>query len=153
MAGEAAMNISVQNVIELIDSATWLIGIFVAGFSAVGVVAVWRAEKSGMVDYFRMFERVPTLQLLTVMVVIASATILALLGVLDSNGITGILSGVAGYVLGGLNKYGQQVDSGSGPNINNNGNDREMSKPKEGYQVADRSKVGSPQSQKTSSDS
>ena len=36
------------------------------------------------------------------MLVIASATVLALLGILDSNGITGILSGVAGYVLGGL---------------------------------------------------
>jgi hypothetical protein len=36
------------------------------------------------------------------MLVIAAATVLALLGLLNSNGITGILSGVAGYVLGGL---------------------------------------------------
>jgi hypothetical protein len=51
-----------------------------------------------------MFERMQVLQMLTVMLVIASATILAMLGVLNSNGVTGILSGVAGYVLGGLGK-------------------------------------------------
>lgn len=38
------------------------------------------------------------------MLVLASATMLAMLGILDSNGVTGILSGVAGYVLGGLGK-------------------------------------------------
>jgi hypothetical protein len=44
------------------------------------------------------------LQLLTVMLVIASATILAMLGIINSNGVTGIFSGVAGYVLGGLGR-------------------------------------------------
>ncbi len=38
------------------------------------------------------------------MLVIASATVLALLGIIESNGVTGILSGVAGYVLGGLSR-------------------------------------------------
>lgn len=42
------------------------------------------------------------LQLLTVMLVIESATILALLGNINSNGVTGILSGIAGYLLGDL---------------------------------------------------
>lgn len=74
------------------------------GGTLVGAVAVWHAGREGAAAFFRMFERLQVLQLLTVMLVIASATVLALLGILDSNGITGILSGVAGYVLGGLNR-------------------------------------------------
>ncbi len=38
------------------------------------------------------------------MLVIASATVLALLGIIESNGVTGILCGVAGYGLGGLSR-------------------------------------------------
>jgi hypothetical protein len=57
-----------------------------------------------------MFERMQVLQMLTVMLVIASATALAMLGVLNSNGATGILSGVAGYVLGGLGKQSKVED-------------------------------------------
>lgn len=96
--------VPVQNVIELINAATVVVGIVALGFSIVGAMAVWRAGKQGSVSFFRMFERLQVLQLLTVMLVIAAATLLALFGILDSNGITGILSGVAGYVLGGLNR-------------------------------------------------
>lgn len=96
--------IPVQNVIELINATAVLVGIVAFGFSVVGAIAVWRAGKQGAVNFFRMFERLQVLQLLTVMLVIAAATLLALFGLLDSNGITGILSGVAGYVLGGLNR-------------------------------------------------
>ena len=96
--------VSAQNVIQLIDAIAVLVGIIALGFSVVGAIAVWHAGKNGAVSFFRMFERLQVLQLLTVMLVIAAATILALFGILDSNGITGILSGVAGYVLGGLNK-------------------------------------------------
>ena len=45
------------------------------------------------------------------MLVIASATVLALLGIIESNGVTGILSGVAGYVLGGLSRPAQRRPS------------------------------------------
>lgn len=96
--------VPVQSVIELINATAVLVGIVALGFSVVGAIAVWRAGKQGSVSFFRMFERLQVLQLLTVMLVIAAATLLALFGILDSNGITGILSGVAGYVLGGLNR-------------------------------------------------
>ena len=102
--GTQAAAMSSGGVIALIDAATLLVGVVALGFSLVGVVAVWRSGQRGGLAYFRMFERLQVLQLLTVMAVIASATVLALLGLIDSNGAVGILSGVAGYVLGGLNR-------------------------------------------------
>jgi len=96
--------VPVQSVLELIYAAAVMVGIVALGFSIVGAIAVWHAGRQGAGSFFRMFERLQVLQLLTVMLVIAAATLLALFGILDSNGITGILSGVAGYVLGGLNR-------------------------------------------------
>ena len=104
MAIESAVGISSANVISLFNASAIFIGILAFGFTLVGAIAVWRAGKDGAPAFFRMFERLQVLQLLTVMLVIAAATVLALLGILDSSGITSILSGVAGYVLGGLNR-------------------------------------------------
>jgi len=108
---EATTGITVHNVIELLQSITWMVGVLAIGFTLIGAIAVWRTSKDGAWAFFRMFERLQVLQMLTVMLVIASATILAMLGVLNSNGVTGILSGVAGYVLGGL---GKPAPAGSG---------------------------------------
>jgi mannose/fructose/N-acetylgalactosamine-specific phosphotransferase system component IIC len=107
MTMETSTGISVQNVIELANSLAAIVGILAIGFSIVGIVAIWRTSKDGASAFFRMFERMQILQMLTVMLVIASATLLALVGVLNSNGVTGILSGVAGYVLGGLSRPSQ----------------------------------------------
>jgi hypothetical protein len=101
--------IPVRDVIGLINAIGVLVGIIAIGFSVVGAIAVWHAGRQGAGAFFRMFERLQVLQLLTVMLVIAAATLLALFGMLDSNGITGILSGVAGYVLGGLNRQSSMV--------------------------------------------
>jgi hypothetical protein len=115
MAIETSTGISVQNVIELLNSLSLMVGILAVGFTLVATIAVWRTSKDGAWAFFRMFERLQVLQMLTVMLVIASATILAMLGILNSNGITGILSGVAGYVLGGLTKQGNPVQSSTAP--------------------------------------
>ena len=104
MALESAVGISSANVISLFNASAIFIGILAFGFTLVGAIAVWRAGKDGAPAFFHMFERLQVLQLLTVMLVIAAATVLALLGILDSSGITSILSGVAGYVLGGWNR-------------------------------------------------
>lgn len=111
MTAETTTGVTIQQVIELMNSVAILVGILAIGFSLVGVIAVWRTGKEGAGAFFRLFEKIQVLQMLTVMLVIASATILALLGILNSNGITGILSGVAGYVLGGLNRSGPQTNA------------------------------------------
>lgn len=115
-------SLPIDKVIALIHASALLVGILAIGFTLVGMIAVWRTDKEGAGAFFRMFERLQVLQLLTVMLVIASATVLAMLGILNSNGITGILSGVAGYVLGGLN-------SANPPRLPSGVNTRE-SKPK-----------------------
>lgn len=121
MTADTTTGVTIQNVIELMNSVAILVGILAIGFSLVGAIAVWRTGKDGAGAFFRLFEKLQVLQMLTVMLVIASATILALLGILNSNGITGILSGVAGYVLGGLNRPGpQNTASGS----SSSGNDK-----------------------------
>jgi hypothetical protein len=104
LSNQTITGISIQNVIDLLSSVSVILGIVVLGFTIVGVIAVWRTSSDGAWAFFKMFERLQVLQMLTVIFVIASATILALLGVLNSNGVTGILSGVAGYVLGGLGR-------------------------------------------------
>ena len=104
MSMESTTGVSTQNIVELINSIAVIVGIMATGLTFIGVIAVWRTSKDGAWAFFRMFERMQVLQMLTVMLVIASATILAMLGILNSNGVTGILSGVAGYVLGGLAK-------------------------------------------------
>ena len=115
MAIETSTGVSVQNVIELLHSLSLMVGILAVGFTLVGAIAVWRTSKDGAWAFFRMFERLQVLQMLTVMLVIASATILAMLGILNSNGVTGILSGVAGYVLGGLTKQGTPAPNPTAP--------------------------------------
>jgi hypothetical protein len=107
--------VPVQDVLDLIEAAVVLVGIVTVGFSTVGAIAVWREGRQGAGSFFHMFERLQVLQLLTVMLVIAAATLLGLFGILDSNGITGILSGVAGYVLGGLNRQASAVLPASKP--------------------------------------
>lgn len=104
MSMESTTGVTTQNIVELINSIAIIVGIMATGLTFIGVIAVWRTSKDGAWAFFRMFERMQVLQMLTVMLVIASSTILAMLGILNSNGVTGILSGVAGYVLGGLAK-------------------------------------------------
>ena len=115
MALPSTPSISIQSVVDLFKASAIYIGILAIGFSSVGVIAVWRAGKDGASEFFKMFERLQVLQLLTVMLVIASATVLALLGILNSNGVTSILSGVAGYVLGGLNRPGARPNADHAP--------------------------------------
>lgn len=114
MALQSSIGLTIANVIALVNASAVFVGIIALGFSVVGAIAVWRAGKGGALAFFRMFERLQVLQLLTVMLVIASATVLALLGILDSNGITGILSGIGGYVLGGLNRQPSPVGKTAG---------------------------------------
>ncbi len=103
MNSAVSTGINIQNIIDLINCSVTLVLIMAVGFTIVGAISVWKAPLDGSWAFFRMFERLQVLQMITVMLVIASATILGLIGVMDSNGVTGILSGVAGYVLGGLN--------------------------------------------------
>lgn len=74
--------------------------------TTMGVIAFYRAPeaKNPAYTYSQLFERAKTLQMMTVILIIVFASFLALCGIINSNGIVGILSGIAGYVLGGLRR-------------------------------------------------
>jgi hypothetical protein len=76
--------------------------------TVMGAIAFLRAPKSEKQNpaytFSQLFERAKTLQIMTVILIVVAASFLALCGIINSNGIVGILSGIAGYVLGGLSR-------------------------------------------------
>jgi hypothetical protein len=51
-----------------------------------------------------MFERAKALQMITVILIVVAAAFLALVRIIEPNGVVAILSGIAGYVLGGIRR-------------------------------------------------
>ena len=70
----------------------------------MGSIAFYRApaDKNPAYTFSQLFERAKTLQMMTIILIVVAATFLALCNVINSNGVVGILSGIAGYVLGGI---------------------------------------------------
>lgn len=73
-------------------------------FTIVGSIAFWKAKKGAALTFSLLFERGQVLKLCAVILIIISVVLLGIIGKIESTGIVGILSGIAGYVLGGLNK-------------------------------------------------
>jgi len=75
-------------------------------FTITAIIAFMRAPQTMNPAYTfsRMFERAKALQMITVILIVVAAAFLALLHIIDSNGVVGILSGIAGYVLGGIQR-------------------------------------------------
>lgn len=92
-----------KTILELTTMALWAFGIIAVGFTSLGMVAFYKTKNSAG-SFTKLFERLQILKMATVMLVIITTTYLSLFGVIDSTGAVGIFSGVAGYVLGGLEK-------------------------------------------------
>ena len=69
----------------------------------MGVAAFLRSPNSAS-SFSKMFERLQILKMATVLLVVIATAYLGLFGIIESTGVVGIFSGVAGYVLGGLEK-------------------------------------------------
>ncbi len=94
------MNIDPQGLPMM--SLSILYGLVIVG-GIVVIVTALRQIPVGHSDSVRdLFKQTRFLELTTVLAIIISATYLGLLGMLKSEGIAAILSGIAGYVLGGL---------------------------------------------------
>jgi len=93
------------------------------GLTIVGAVAFWRAAggSDAAWAFTRLLERGEAVKMLTIILIVLSVTMLALLGKLESQGVIGILSGIGGYVLGGLQRSPQASPGGSKPIANNAG--------------------------------
>ena len=73
-------------------------------FAIVGGIAFYRSSRGTAKSFGLMFERGNFTRLATAVLIILAAILLAGLGKLSSEGVAAILSGVAGYVLGGMER-------------------------------------------------
>jgi len=92
-----------KTIVELSWIGLLALGILGAGFSAMGIAAFLRSPNSAS-SFSKMFERLQILKMATVLLVVIATAYLGLFGIIESTGVVGIFSGVAGYVLGGLEK-------------------------------------------------
>jgi hypothetical protein len=89
---------------------TICLGIIAVCATVVGSVAFYPTERGAARTFSLLIERAGALQLITVLSIIAAACLLTLLGRISSEGIVSILSGIAGYVLGGSQLFRRQPE-------------------------------------------
>ena len=94
--------------ISLVTQLAWvalaMIACLTLVFGIVGGIAFKRAERGAAKTFSLLFERAQALKMSAVILIVLSSVVLGLLHIIDSNGLVGILSGIAGYVLGGLER-------------------------------------------------
>lgn len=96
----------------IIYSITIIIGLICIAFIVVGSIAFWRTQKGAAKSFGLLFQRGNFLRIGTVVMVVVATIFLAIAEKL-SEGAVAVLSGVAGYVLGGLDrsKEDENVDN------------------------------------------
>ena len=82
------------------------LGITALSFTTTAIVAFRRAPQNMNPAYTfsLMFERAKALQMITVILIVVAVAFLALVRIIEPNGVVAILSGIAGYVLGGIRR-------------------------------------------------
>jgi hypothetical protein len=86
---------------------TIAVGIVIAGATIVGGIAFWRAEKGTAKTFSLLIQRANFLQMLAVVLIILAAVGLRLADKIGAEAVVSLLSGVAGFVLGGVTKSKQ----------------------------------------------
>ena len=82
--------------------------------------AAFRREGGGAAGPLaRMVQRIGALQLLTVQVIVMTVLVLRIIDNLSPEATVSILSGIAGYVLGGVGRDGDRAPQHAGPNGSN----------------------------------
>lgn len=81
------------------------------GATIVGSIAFWRTEKGGARTFSLLLQRANALQMLTVMLIVVAACALRILDSINSEAVVSLLSGVAGFVLGGTSRVKQGEES------------------------------------------
>jgi hypothetical protein len=87
------------------------VGILAAGFTIVGAIAFWKTDKGAAKTFTLFFQRGDGLRMLTVGAIVVGVIFLALAGTIKEASVVAILSGIAGYVLGG---YGRSKANAKG---------------------------------------
>ena len=88
-----------------ITSVMWYgflsVAFIATGATIIGSIAFWRASSGQAKTFSLLIQRADATRLITIMLIIIVAFVLSLLGRVDSSATITLLSGVAGYVLGG----------------------------------------------------
>ncbi len=102
---------------ELKETIIWSISaiilLSITVFGVMGSIAFSKTGKGAAKSFGLMFQRGNFLRIATVVLIVVAVIFLAVTGFIKENGIVAILSGVAGYVLGGLEKDKPKPESNS----------------------------------------
>jgi len=79
-------------------------GLIVIGLTVVGSIAFWRTEKGAARTFSLLLQRAGVVQMLAVLLIIMAATGLRIMDKINAEALVSLLSGIAGYVLGGVAK-------------------------------------------------
>ncbi|MCW2275422.1 hypothetical protein GJ654_13595 [Rhodoblastus acidophilus] len=101
--------------VELITSLSRDMAISVVALSScfmiVGAIAFWRAGAGQAKTFSLLIQRSQALQMATVVLIIVGACTLRILDSISSEAVVSILSGIAGYVLGGRSRADTKADN------------------------------------------
>ena len=100
---EKLVSLTPEVVLQLGWLAFYSIAVCVVSVATIGAIAFLKSDNPAG-SFSKMFERAQALKMVTVLLIVLSVLILALLGKIAESGTIGVLSGIAGYVLGGLEK-------------------------------------------------
>jgi hypothetical protein len=101
---EAQTPLNQEYLIAITKYSTIAFAICVVGITIVACVAFYKNEGK---TFSLLIQRSGALQLVTVLTIILAAAFLTVIGKITTEGIVSILSGIAGYVLGGASKIRQ----------------------------------------------
>lgn len=96
-----------QYLVEVAKYSTICVVVIAVCVTIVFAIAFYRSSPGQAKIFSDLMQRAGALQLVTVFSIIVGACFLTIIGRITSEGIVSILSGVAGYVLGGLQKTQQ----------------------------------------------
>jgi uncharacterized membrane protein len=91
--------------------ATIMVVSIVLCTTIVGAIAFWKSEKEQAQTFSFLLQRANALQMLTVILIIVAAVVLRATNGINAEAVVSILSGIAGYVLGGI-KWNQKEEKG-----------------------------------------
>jgi hypothetical protein len=110
------MNLEPTQLLELARMALWAWIAALASFAAVGCFAFWRTSHGAAKSFTFLLTRGDTVRVLTVTGIVFAATFLALSRTIDGATVASVLSGIAGYVLGGITRSPSTESGATGNN-------------------------------------
>jgi hypothetical protein len=97
--------LTTDTLLQLARMAFYLISIGILCAGAVGVVALWKSGESA-IAFNETFSGLQVLRMTTIVIIVMSVFFLTLIGSVKAETSLSVFSGIAGYVLGGMDQRG-----------------------------------------------